>query len=198
MGHGRCLWNYSRKNKKGDITVVRKQLILFALTSLLLVAYVLAGPSQETTPSHGQDEEAIRQTIHSYEQMFVSEDLKTLDEVFHPLAMLCWQSENPHTLSREDCREDLRETFGRRNYRYVKIYDMQINIAGNVAELSCKEIHSMEGVDIDDKYLVDMIFVHAQGRWRILTKITTRQTNRNESKGSFVPNLVEDIFTEPL
>ena len=112
--------------------------------------------------------------------MFVSEDLEVLDEAFHPMAMLCWQSENPHTLSRQDCREDLRETFGRRNWSNVKIYDTQIHIAGNVAALSCKEIHSFEDIDIEDKYLVDMTFVKSQGSWRILTKVTTRQTNLAE------------------
>lgn len=107
--------------------------------------------------------------------MFVSEDLNTLNEVFHPLAMLCWQSENPHTMSREECREDLRETFARRNYHNTKIYDTQIEFAGKVATVSCQETHSFEDYDTPDHYLVRMTFIKSKGRWQILTKVTARQ-----------------------
>lgn len=135
----------------------------------------LAQQGKETISTQDK-EEAIRHTLRLYEQMFISENLDVLNEILHPMAILCWQSENPHTLSREDCRRDLRETFGRRNYRKVKIYDTQIDISGNIAALTCKEVHSFKDFDIDDKYFVDMILVYSNGRWRILTKVTTRQT----------------------
>jgi len=111
-------------------------------------------PSKEPTHSYEKDRDEIHQTLRLYEQMFVSQNLDVLDEIFHPMVMLCWQSENPHTLSLEDCRIDLRETFGRRNYSGVKIYDTQSEITDNVAKLTRKEIHSLEDVDFDDKYNV--------------------------------------------
>ena len=135
-------------------------------------------PGKEPTYSHEKDRDEIHQTLRLYEQMFVSENLDVLDEIFHPMAMLCWQSENPHTLSLEDCRIDLRETFGRRNWSGVKIYDTQSEITDNVAKLTCKEIHSLEDVDFDDKYNVHITLVKSQGRWRILTKVTARQANK--------------------
>ena len=156
----------------GGKKMVQKLLIIFTLPFLLFT-----GCSKEPTHSHAKDRDEIHQTLRLYEQMFVSENLDVLDEIFHPMAMLCWQSENPHTLSRKDCRKDLRETFGRRNYSSVKIYDAKFEITGNVAAIRCKEIHSFEDTDIVDKYIVYIALVKSQGCWRILTKVTTRQTN---------------------
>gem|GEM_PF-599453 len=139
--------------------------------------YALAEQSKRITPSHDKDEEAIRQTLRLYERMWPAEDLGLLDKVFHPMAMLCWQSENPHTQSREDFREDLRETFGRRDYRESKIYDTQIDIAEDVATLNCKEKHVFNDTDIVDHYLVRMILLKSNESWQILTKVTARKTS---------------------
>ena len=141
----------------------------------------------ELRHSDAKDRDEIHQMLRLYEQMFVSENIDVLDEIFHPMAMLCWQSENPHTLSLEGCRRDLRETFGRRNYSGVKIFDTQSEITENVAKLTCKEIHSFDDVDFDDKYDVYITLVKTQGRWRILTKVTTRQAN---------PLSISDAYTE--
>ena len=156
--------------------MIRRLLVMFVPASFLLVGYTLAQQSKGTTSTRGK-EEAIRHTLRLYEQMFVSENLDVLDEILHPMAIFCWQSENPHTLSREECRRDLRETFGRRDYRKTEICDTQIDISGKVAAVRCREIHSFDDVDFDDKYDVYMTLVKTRGRWRILTKVTTRQTS---------------------
>ena len=161
--------------------MIRKLLIMFVLTSLLLVGCALAEQSKRVPPSQGKDEEAIHQTLRLYERMWLSEDLGLLDEAFHPMAMLCWQSENPHTQSREACREDLCETFGRRDYREVKLYDTQIDIAEDVATLNCKEKHLFNDTDIVDHYLVRMILLKSNESWQILTKVTTRSVKRGRS-----------------
>jgi hypothetical protein len=147
---------------------------MFALTNLLLLGYAVAEQSKRITPSHDKDEEAIRQTLRLYERMWSSEDLGLLDKVFHPMAMHCWQSENPHTQSREDCREDLHETFGRRDFREVKLYDTQIDIAEDVAMLNCKERYVFNDTNIVDHYLVRMILLKSNKSWQILTKVTVR------------------------
>jgi hypothetical protein len=152
--------------------MVQKLLIIFTLPFLLFT-----GCTKEPTHSHAKDRDEIHQILRLYEQMFVSEDLDVLDKVFHPMAMLCWQSENPHTQSRKDCREDLRETFGRRDYREVKLYDTQIDIAEDVATLNCKEKHVFNDIDIMDHHLVRMILLKSNGSWQILTKVTARQTS---------------------
>jgi len=158
--------------------MAQKLLIISTLPFLLFTGCANVGQSKEPTLFHEKDQDEIHQTLRLYERMFVSENLDVLDEIFHPMAMLCWQSENPHTLSLEECRKDLRETFGRRNYSSVKIYDTQTEISENVAKLTCKEIHSLEDVDFDDKYNVYITLVRSQGRWRILTKVTARQANK--------------------
>ncbi len=142
----------------------------------------------EPTHSHAKDRDEIHQILRLYEQMFVSENLDVLDEIFHPMAMLCWQSENPHTLSLEDCRIDLRETFGRRNYSGVKIYDTKFEITENVAKLTCKEIHAFEDVDFGDKYNVYITLVKSQGCWRILAKVTTRPAHQLSISNSSAEN----------
>jgi hypothetical protein len=163
--------------------MVHKLLIIFTLPFLLFT-----GCAMEPTHSHAKDRDKIHQILRLYEQMFVSENLDVLDEIFHPMAMLCWQSENPHTLSLEDCRKDLRETFGWRNYSSTKIYDTQYEIIENVAKLTCKEIHAFEDVDFDDKYNVYITLVKSQGRWRILTKVTTRQAHQLSLSNSSAEN----------
>ena len=163
--------------------MVQKLLIIFTLPFLLFT-----GCAKGLTHSHAKDRDEIHQILRLYEQMFVSENLDILDEIFHPMAMLCWQSENPHTLSLEDCRKDLRETFGRRNYSSVKIYDTQSEIIENVAKLTCKETHALEDVDFDDKYNVYITLVKSQGRWRILTKVTTRQAHQLSISNSSAEN----------
>ncbi len=160
--------------------MLRKLLIMFALTNLLLAGCALPQQSKRITPSHDKDEEAIRQTLRLYERMWSSEDLDLLDKVFHPMAMLCWQSENPHTQSREDCREDLRETFGRRDFREVKLYDTQIDIAEDVAMLNCKEKYVFNDTNIVDRNLVRMILLKSNESWQILTTVTVRQTSLAE------------------
>ena len=155
--------------------MVKKLSIMFALVSLLLGGHALAEQSKKTLPVQVKDKEAIRQTLRSFERMFVAEELKIIDEVFHPLAMICWQSENPNTMSREEYREDMRDTFRRRIYRSVKMDDVQIEIAGNLASVSCKETHSMKDNDDIEKCLVRMTLIKTKERWQILTKVTERQ-----------------------
>lgn len=155
--------------------MVQKLLIISTLLFLLFTDCATVEQSNGLMHSYEKDRDEIHQTLRLYEQMFVSENLDVLDEIFHPMAMLCWQSENPHTLSLEDCRKDLRETFDRRKYSSVKIYDTKYEIDKNVAKLTCKETHALEDVDFDDKYNVYIILVKSQGRWRILTKVTNRQ-----------------------
>ena len=158
--------------------MAQKLLIIFIVSILFLNGCANVEQGRGLMRSNTKDRDEIHQTLRLYEQMFISENLDVLDEIFHPMAMLCWQSENPHMMSLEECRSDLRETFRRRDYRKTNIYDTQIVISGNVAALSCKEIHSFDDVDFDDKYDVHITLVKSQGRWRILTKVTTRQANQ--------------------
>ena len=153
----------------------RKVLIMYFLTGLLIVGCTLGERSKRGTPLYRKDKKAIHMTLRLYERMFLSEDLKIIDDVFHPMALICWQSENPHTLTRKEYLEVSRETYGRRNYRNSKIYNKKIDITGNIATLSCEETHSFYDTDFVDKYFVDMILVNSQQRWLILTKVTKRQ-----------------------
>jgi len=164
----------------GGIKMSRKLLIMFVLTSLLLVGYTLAQQSARITSSHDKDEEAIHQTLRLYERMWSSEDLDLLDKVFHPMFILCWQSKNPHTQSREDYREDLRETFGRRDFREVKLYDTQIDLAEDIAMLNCKEKYVFNDTNIADRNLVRMILLRSNKSWQILTHVTLRNTSSAE------------------
>jgi hypothetical protein len=170
--------------------MIRKLLIMLVLTSLLVVGYTLAQQGKETTPAQGE-EEAIRRTLRLYERMWSSEDLDLLDKVFHPMAMLCWQPENPHTQSREDCREDLRETFGRRDFREVRLYDTQIDIAEDVATLNCKEKYVFNDTNIVDHCLVRMILVKSNESWQILTKVVTAHQTSLAKPVERVPVQVE-------
>ena len=159
--------------------MIRRLLIMLVLTSLLVVGYTFAQQGKETTPTEGQ-EEAIRQTLRLYERMWSSEDLDLLDKVFHPMAMLCWQPKNPYTQSREDFREDLSETFGRRDFREVRLYDTQIDIADDVAMLNCKEKYVFNDTNIVDRNLVRMILLKSNESWKILTHVTVRNTSSAE------------------